>query len=42
VHCGDGGRAVFSDNYFDLVPGIPKTIQCLAAAVPKNMRFWAI
>ena len=29
----DAGEAVFSDNYFDLLPGIPKTIQCLRPGV---------
>ena len=42
VHCKDGGKGIFSDNYFDLLPGIPKTVQCLASAVPKNMRFRAV
>jgi len=26
VHCNDHGRAVLSDNYFDLLPGVPVTV----------------
>ena len=29
VHAEDHGRAVFSDNYFDLLPGVPKQIKRL-------------
>jgi hypothetical protein len=26
VHFNDHGRAVLSDNYFDLLPGVPKVL----------------
>ena len=39
VHFKDNGKAVFSDNYFDLLPNVPKSITCLASKVPRNMRF---
>jgi len=42
VHFRDKGKAVFSDNYFDLLPGIPKSITCLASRVPKTMRFYTV
>jgi len=42
VHCPDGGRQMFSDNYFDLLPGIPKTIECVAPGIPKKLHFCAL
>ncbi len=42
VHFRDHGRAVFSDNYFDLLPGVPKSIRCLTAKVPGRLRFHTI
>jgi len=42
VHYPDGGRQMFSDNYFDLLPGIPKTIECVAPGIPKKLHFCAL
>jgi len=42
VHCHDGGKARFSDNYFDLLPGMPKVIRSLGRAAPKGVRFRAV
>ena len=42
VHCDDRGKRVFSDNYFDLAPGLSKSIECLSPKVPKRPRFHAV
>jgi len=42
VHCEDGGRPRLSDNYFDLLPGIPKTIEIVASEIPKQLHFDAL
>ena len=42
VHFKDAGARLFSDNYFDLVPGIPKWIECLAPKLPAKLDFRAI
>ncbi|MBN1676813.1 MAG: hypothetical protein JXR37_37575 [Kiritimatiellae bacterium] len=42
VHYPDDGRTLFSDNYFDLLPNIPKSIQCLAPKRPAHLTFRAI
>jgi len=42
VHCEDRGGKVFSDNYFDLLPGVPKSIKCLAQKVPRKPCFYAV
>ena len=42
VHCEDGGRPVFSDNYFDLLPGVTKTVRRLTRGVGGKPRFRAI
>jgi len=39
VHFKDKGRIVLSDNYFDLLPGIPKSITYLKSKVPKKIQF---
>ena len=39
VHFRDNGKAVLSDNYFDLLPGVPKSITCLNSRDPKKIRF---
>ncbi|RLD09791.1 MAG: hypothetical protein DRI44_07670, partial [Chlamydiae bacterium] len=39
VHFKDRGKAVLSDNYFDLLPGIPKSITYLKSKVPKRISF---
>ncbi|MFA6241261.1 MAG: sugar-binding domain-containing protein [Candidatus Hydrogenedentales bacterium] len=42
VHCEDGGGRVFSDNFFDLLPGVPKRVVCEGGQVPKGVRFQAL
>ena len=42
AHFRDKGKALFSDNYFDLLPGIPKSITCPVAKVPGEMQFHAV
>jgi hypothetical protein len=37
----DDGAALFSDNWFDLLPGLPKTITCLGT-MPAELRFQPI
>jgi beta-mannosidase len=39
VHFKDEGKGLFSDNYFDLMPGVPKSIQCLASKMPVSIQF---
>lgn len=34
----DGGERLFSDNYFDLIPGVPKVIEC-TGEMPEKLRF---
>jgi beta-mannosidase len=41
VHFKDNGKTVFSDNYFDLLPGVPKVIKCLRAKRPSRLAFVA-
>jgi len=33
VHAEDGGHALFSDNYFDLLPGVPYCIRASSPAI---------
>jgi beta-mannosidase len=42
VHHNDGGKRLFSDNYFDLLPGVPKVVECVATKVPKRLCFRAL
>jgi beta-mannosidase len=42
VHAEDGGRGLLSDNYFDLLPGLPTRITYLGTGNPANLRFSAI
>jgi beta-mannosidase len=42
VHVEDHGREVISDNWFDLLPGIPKLIQAVAGYQPGEMEFTAV
>ena len=42
VHFRDNGKAIFSDNYFDLLPGVPKSITCLVSKVPGKLQFYSI
>jgi len=42
VHYKDQGKSVFSDNYFDLLPHVPKSIICLASSVPRTIKFHTI
>ena len=42
VHFKDNGKAMFSDNYFDLLPGISKSVRCLMTQVPERIRFHAV
>jgi len=39
VHIEDGGRALMSDNYFDLLPGVPRRITCTTEKLPKKLEF---
>jgi beta-mannosidase len=39
VHYRDKGKAVLSDNYFDLLPGVPKYVTCLKTTDPGKIRF---
>ncbi|MCC6680466.1 MAG: hypothetical protein IT445_06135 [Phycisphaeraceae bacterium] len=41
VHYQDDGERILSDNYFDLLPGLPKVIKC-AGDVPADLIFHAI
>lgn len=42
VHCEDGGLRVFSDNYFDLLPGLTKVIQRVGEKLPTSVKFRAV
>lgn len=42
VHCDDRGRRIFSDNYFDLLPGVPRNIESLGTRLPSKLRFEAV
>jgi len=42
VHVEDEGRGVLSDNYFDLLPRVPKAVTCLGRRNAGNLRFRAI
>ena len=39
VHAEDGGREVFSDNYFDLLPGVPVVVRRLDGKRAQGVRF---
>ena len=39
VHLKDNGKPLLSDNYFDLLPGIPKTIEIQNSKNPKKILF---
>ena len=39
IHYKDNGKKLFSDNYFDLLPGIPKLIKCISPRIPKKISF---
>ena len=39
VHYRDKGKAVFSDNYFDLLPGVPKYLTYIKKPVSGKIRF---
>ncbi|MBX7254873.1 MAG: hypothetical protein K1Y02_00830 [Candidatus Hydrogenedentes bacterium] len=39
VHCEDGGGRLFSDNYFDLLPGLAKRITYAGTGNPVQLRF---
>ncbi len=39
VHVPDAGREVLSDNYFDLLPGIPKTVWRSGGRARRKLRF---
>ena len=39
VAYADDGAAVFTDNFFDLLPNIPKTIDCVAERMPDELAF---
>ena len=39
VHVDDKGREVLSDNYFDLLPGVPHTVQRMDGGDPRKLRF---
>jgi len=42
VHHADDGKPLFSDNYFDLLPHVPRRVRCTAERVPDRLRFRAI
>ncbi|OPZ85391.1 MAG: Exo-beta-D-glucosaminidase precursor [bacterium ADurb.Bin429] len=42
VHTEDGGRVLLSDNYFDLLPGLPKRVTYLGAGDPSQAIFRAV
>jgi len=42
VHCRDGGKALFTDNYFDLLPGVPKVIESAKGRAPRGVNFRAV
>ncbi len=42
VHADDGGRGILSDNYFDLLPGVPRTIERLDGKPAKALRFTVV
>ncbi|NIA13906.1 MAG: hypothetical protein GWP08_07485 [Nitrospiraceae bacterium] len=42
VHCEDKGRPLLSDNYFDLLPGVPKTVEVLTSKNAENLHFHAV
>lgn len=42
VHVDDGGRGIVSDNYFDLLPGMPRTIAVAKGKTPAKLRWRAI
>lgn len=42
VHYPDRGRALLSDNYFDLLPGVPKRLRWLTPTLPRELTFRAV
>jgi beta-mannosidase len=42
VHLEDGGREIISDNYFDLLPGIPRHISIKDARSPDHLSLNAV
>jgi beta-mannosidase len=42
VHAEDRGRALLSDNYFDLLPGVPKRVRRLDGGRAAALRFRAV
>jgi len=42
VHIADEGRGVLSDNYFDLLPGIPRPVQRVDGRSAARLRFRAV
>jgi beta-mannosidase len=42
VHAEDHGRAMLSDNFFDLLPGVPKTIRRVDGKPARGLRFRAV
>ena len=42
VHVNDDGEGVFSDNYLDLLPGLPRKVRIEKPASPKRLRFAAV
>jgi len=39
VHYKDAGKVILSDNYFDLLPNVPKTIKVLKKINPTKLKF---
>ena len=42
VHIEDHGREVISDNWFDLLPGVPHQVKITAGSQPEQIKFTAI
>ncbi len=42
VHLRDKGRAILSDNYVDLLPGVPMTLQRIDGKAVDSLRFHAV
>lgn len=42
VHVRDHGKALLSDNYFDLLPGVPRTVERLDGHLASTLRFRAV
>ena len=39
VHAADEGRGILSDNYFDLLPGVAKSVTVVVPRIPGKIRF---